>query len=157
MPNVAKGVVIVAPHTSNWDFFVGITAMFALGVRFSWLGKCIVFRQPLGILMRWLGGIPVDRSAPSGVVDQVIQSITEADTMLLALSPEGTRKTTSRWRSGFWHIARGSRVPIIPVYFDFHERIIGLTPVFEPGDEIAHDLEVLQRRYHDVTPRHSYP
>jgi 1-acyl-sn-glycerol-3-phosphate acyltransferase len=154
VPNLQKGVVIVAPHTSNWDFFLGVTAMFALGVRFSWLGKCIVFRQPLGTLMRWLGGIPVNRAAPTGVVDQVVHSMNEADAMLLGLSPEGTRSTTKRWRSGFWRIARGAKVPIIPVYFDYRTRIIGFTSTFEAGDDLEHDLEILQERYRNITPCH---
>ena len=152
LPNFRKAIVIVAPHTSNWDFLLGVVAMFALGARFSWLGKRIVFLQPLGLVMRWLGGIPVDRSAPAGVVEQIVDEIRMSEKTLLALSPEGTRSPVQRWRTGFWRIAHGANIPIVPIFFDFGRRVIGITPPFHPTDDIDSDLTTLHKRYDGITP-----
>ena len=112
-PDITKFVVIVAPHTSNWDFPVGVMAMYALGIRGTFLGKDTLFRFPMGIVMRWLGGIPVDRSSKQDVVTQTATLAQQRDRVIIVLSPEGTRKATKRastaprspsrrWRSRSW-------------------------------------------------------
>jgi 1-acyl-sn-glycerol-3-phosphate acyltransferase len=139
-PDLAKFVVIVAPHTSNWDFFVGVMAMFAAGFRGTFLGKHTLFRWPAGIVMRWLGGVPVNRSSANNVVEQVIDYFRTRPAMVLALSPEGTRKKLPAWRSGFYNIATGAGVPIMPVAFDYPRRLIVLLPPMYPTDDRSVDF-----------------
>lgn len=119
LPNLRKFVIIVAPHTSNWDFPIGVQAMFALGIRGTFLGKDTLFKPPFGFIFRWLGGVPVDRKSSHNVVDQTIAYFHKRDQMILALSPEGTRKRIDRWRTGFYWVAVGAKLPIVPVAFDF--------------------------------------
>ncbi len=124
LPDVAKAVLIVAPHTSNWDFVVGVGAMLGLGLRIAWLGKHTLFRGPLGGAMRWLGGMPVDRAKAGGIVEQTVAAFARHERFLLGLAPEGTRSKVARWRRGFYHIALGAGVPIVPVAFDYARRAI---------------------------------
>ena len=146
-PDRRKFVLIVAPHTSNWDFPLGIMAMYALGIRGTYLGKDALFKFPLGILMRWLGGVPVDRSARSDVVTQTVDLVGKMEKVIIVLAPEGTRKHTPRWRSGFYWIAQKSGIPILPVAFDFSRKAIHVYPVFEPtGDQDA-DIATLRSLY----------
>jgi 1-acyl-sn-glycerol-3-phosphate acyltransferase len=140
VPNVAKAVLIVAPHTSNWDFFVGVAAMFALGLRVDFLGKHSLFFEPLGSIMRWLGGIAVDRRTTSGVVDQTVALIASRDQILLGLSPEGTRSSVERWKSGFYFIADRAGVPIVPASLDYGRREIRIGEAFETTGELEADL-----------------
>lgn len=147
IPNERKMVIIVAPHTSNWDFAIGILAMYALGFRVTFLGKDSLFRFPLGILMRWLGGVPVDRTSKQDVVTQTAELVTRMDRVVIALAPEGTRKATPRWRSGFWWIAHKAQIPIVPVAFDFRTREIVIhAPVRSTGDSDA-DIAALRALY----------
>ena len=97
MPNLPKAIVPVAPHTSNWDFFVGLFAMFALGLKLSFLGKHTIFVFPVKRLLLWLGGIPLNRASPQGVVEQMVVTFNEREQLLLALYPEGTRKHMPEW------------------------------------------------------------
>jgi 1-acyl-sn-glycerol-3-phosphate acyltransferase len=149
-PDQPKLVAIIAPHTSNWDFFFGICAIFAIGIRVNWIGKHTLFRRPFGGFMRWLGGTPVDREMSSGRVDQTIALIEQRESFILGVSPEGTRKRVARWRSGFYHVAAGARVPIQLTYLDYSRRVVGIGPTFEPtGDEQA-DLDSI-RSFYDVS------
>ena len=140
MPNVGKAVAIVAPHTSNWDFLVGLSAQLALGLRASYLGKHTLFRGPLGVAMRWHGGIPVDRSRPHGVVGQVVERFEAAERLILAVAPEGTRKRVRDWKSGFYHIAEAAGVGIVPIWFDYSKRLIGFGDVLMPSGNYEQDL-----------------
>lgn len=143
LPNLPKFVLIVAPHTSNWDFPTGLMAMFGLGIRGTFLGKDTLFRRPFGFFFRWLGGIPVDRSSQNNVVEQTIGYFRTRDRIILALSPEGTRKKIPKWRTGFYWVAVGAGVPIVPVAFDFpRKRFILHPPQMMSGNAEA-DLEHL--------------
>lgn len=144
LPDRKKFVLIVAPHTSNWDFIVGIRAMYALGIRGTFLGKDTLFKFPLGILMRWLGGFPVDRTSKNDVVTQTAELAQKLDKVIIVLSPEGTRKRTDRWRSGFYWIAVKANMPIFPVAFDFSKRIIHFYPLFEPTGDHEKDITYLR-------------
>jgi 1-acyl-sn-glycerol-3-phosphate acyltransferase len=146
IPDVAKMVLIVAPHSSNWDFVVGVAAKVAMRLRVRYLGKDTLFRFPLGIVMRYLGGIPVDRSTANDVVVSVVSEFQRRDQMLLAIAPEGTRKPVTRWRTGFYHIARGARVPILPVALDWQTRTIRIGELFSPSGDLEVDLQVLRSR-----------
>ena len=153
LPDAGKVVAILAPHTSNWDFVAGALAMLALGLRVTFLGKHTVFRGPLGGLMRWLGGVPVDRTASGGVVAQVVDRFRTSDRMVLALSPEGTRSRVERWHTGFWHIARGAGVPIVPVALDWGTRTLRFFPPFETTDDQAADIAALQGLFAGIRGR----
>ncbi|HEX5005398.1 MAG TPA: peptide-methionine (S)-S-oxide reductase MsrA [Gemmatimonadales bacterium] len=154
LPPVARFVIIVAPHTSNWDFFVGLAAKFALGLRAKWLGKHSIFRGPPGWILRALGGIPVDRSRPDGTVEAARAALLGAPTMVLALAPEGTRKRTDGWKTGFHRIALAAGVPIVPVAFDWSSRVIALGQPFTPTHDTAADIRHLRSLYHREMARH---
>ncbi len=154
MPNLSKFVIIVAPHTSNWDFFIGVMVMFALELRGTFLGKHTIFRGPLGSLMRWLGGVPVNRSASHDMVAQTIGYFESRPHMVLALSPEGTRKKLPAWRTGFYHVARGARVPIVPVSFDFPKRLVQIYPAFTATDDQTADLAAIRAYFDASMARH---
>lgn len=146
VPDLAKAVIIVAPHTSNWDFPVGVAAMLALDLELTFLGKHTLFEGPLAPLMRGLGGIPVDRSHPgSGVVEEMAARFRAADRLLLALSPEGTRSTVDRWKTGFYRIAAAAEVPIVAVALDWGRREIRFGPVVAPSGDLERDLAVFQQ------------
>ena len=149
-PPRAKMVAIVAPHTSNWDFIVGILAVFAIGIRVRFLAKHTLFKPGLGALMRWFGGIPVNREAPQGLVPQVVEAIERADQVFLAITPAGTRSSTKPWKSGFYNIAVAARVPILPVVFDGPSRAIRFLPPFEPSGDYEADLPKLLALYAGV-------
>ncbi|MGD8441244.1 MAG: lysophospholipid acyltransferase family protein [Holophagae bacterium] len=151
IPNLPKAVVIVAPHTSNWDFVIGVAAMFAVGIRVVFLGKHTLFRPPLGRLMRWLGGLPVDRRAASGVVDEAIGMFAQHDSMILALSPEGTRRRVARWKTGFYYVAVGADVPIVPVAFNYSTRVIRFGAPLRPSGDLETDLRRLSEFFAHAT------
>ena len=124
LPDLPKAVIVVAPHTSNWDWVIGMAAALSLDLDANWLGKHSLFFGPWGELLRKLGGIPVDRKHPAGVLDQVIQQCRERDSFLFGLSPEGTRKPISPWKSGCCRLAQGAGIPLIPVAFDYSRKTI---------------------------------
>jgi len=154
LPDHPRLVVIVAPHTSNWDFFIGLSAQLALGIDVSWLGKHTLFLGPWAPLLRWLGGIPVNRAAPQGLLPELVRRLKGRPAFLLALAPEGTRSRVFRWKSGFHVIARETGALIAPVGLDFPTREIRFGPVFTPSADFAADLKHLQGFYAGITPRH---
>jgi 1-acyl-sn-glycerol-3-phosphate acyltransferase len=149
-PDRSKLVAIVAPHTSNWDFVLGISAVFALGLSVRFLGKHTLFSPPLGWLMRWFGGRPVVREAPQGAVAQAVTMIEAERAVVLAIAPEGTRTRGGPWRSGFYHIAHAARVPILPAAFDGAARAIRLFPAFETSGDYEADLPRLLTLYEGI-------
>jgi 1-acyl-sn-glycerol-3-phosphate acyltransferase len=110
--------------------------MFALDLRLAFIGKHTLFRGPLGSLMRWMGGIPVDRSSPHGVVDQSVEAFQRMDRRILAIAPEGTRKRVPHFKSGFLHIARRAGVPVLLAALDYEARCVRLGPAFYPGEDV---------------------
>ena len=146
-----QGVLVVYPHTSNWDFIVMILAKWSVGVPVRFWGKDSLFRLPLfGRWLRWLGGIPVLRRAPQGVVAPMVQRLREAaerdEFFWLALSPEGTRARTEGWRSGFYQVALGAGVPIGLAYIDYPSRRVGLAGFLQLCGEPASDLAAIAER-----------
>ncbi len=145
IPNLSKGVIIVAPHTSNWDFVIGAAGMLALDLELRFLGKHTLFEGPLAPIMRGLGGIPVDRSRPgSGIVEEMAARFADEERLILALSPEGTRRSVERWKTGFHRIARAAGVPIIAVALDYGPRRIRFGPMLEPSDDLDGDVAAFQ-------------
>lgn len=143
-PAAPRCVFILAPHTSNWDFVLGMAALFGLELRVSWLGKHTIFQWPFAGFMRWMGGIPVNRAASHGMVGACVQELTGAEAMYLAVAPEGTRKGVSQWKTGFYFIACQAGVPILPVTFDFRDHVIRLLPLFHPCGDLDRDLPLIQ-------------
>jgi 1-acyl-sn-glycerol-3-phosphate acyltransferase len=153
VPDHPRMVAIVAPHTSNWDFPVGLATRYALRLDASWLGKHTLFRAPFGWIMRRWGGIPVDRSSAHDVVTQIIDAFNSRPTVFLVITPEGTRKQVDRWKTGFWHIAKGAGVPILPIVFDWGSRVVHILPAFMPRDNVDADVAELQAKYAGIRGR----
>lgn len=148
-PALPKYVFIAAPHTSNWDLLYLLAISFASGVRISWLGKESLFRWPLGLVLRPLGGIAVARDQRSGLVASLAREFAAADRLIVVVPPEGTRSRTDHWRTGFYRIACAAEVPIVCGYLDYSRRVGGFGPVIEPSGDIAVDLALFQEFYAD--------
>lgn len=146
-PDHPKLVLIAAPHTSNWDFVIGIAAKLAVGLSASWLGKHTIFKRPFGPFFRWMGGIPVDRSSQHGVVEQIVDFFQNSEKLVLGLSPEGTRKRIEPWKTGFYYIALAAKVPIFPVAFDYGKRAVSLGPVIQPSGDLEKDMQAIRSFY----------
>ncbi len=153
-PNIPQFVVIVAPHTSNWDFLVGVMVMFAIGFRVTFLGKHTLFRGPLLPVMRWLGGVPVNRSSAHNVVQQTVGYFGARKQLLLAMSPEGTRRKLPAWHTGFWYVAKGAGVPIVPAAFDYPAKKILIFPPVAPSDDLDGDVARLRTFFDARMARH---
>lgn len=154
VPDEPRFVMIVAPHTSNWDFIVGVWAYFSLGFRGSFLGKHTIFRWPLGVFMRWLGGIPVERSVSRDRVSEAVQTFQSTEKLILIIAPEGTRKFVPEWKTGFYHVARNAQVPIVPVAFDFVRKIIRIMPPFRTTGDRDGDINAIQDLYRGIKGKH---
>lgn len=146
-PDVAKCVVAVAPHTSNWDFPVGASAMFALDLKVRFIGKHTLFVWPFSVFLRWMGGVPVDRRAAHGVVGEAVQAFRDSSAFMLVIAPEGTRSKVERFKSGFLHIARGAQVPVVLVALDWRERTIRIGPVVTVGEDIDAERERIEAHF----------
>lgn len=148
------GIVVVYPHTSNWDFPVGLLAKWALDIQFRWLAKDALFRGPMGVLMRYWGGVGIDRSAPQGASTRLIRTMHAADWFWLAITPEGTRGYRPYWKSGFYRIALQADVPVLLVALDYGKKIVDLTKSMKlTGDEAA-DMAVIANAYEGVRALH---
>jgi 1-acyl-sn-glycerol-3-phosphate acyltransferase len=154
VPDRPKMVAIVAPHTSNLDFFVGLFAKWALALDVSFLAKHTLFRGPLGWFFRAVGGIPVDRTASQNIVEQMVDVFARREELLLVVAPEGTRKRSSGWKTGFYHIARGAGVPILCIAFDYGPKVIRFGPAIEPSGDLERDLETIRAAYSQVSGKH---
>jgi hypothetical protein len=160
-----QGVIVVYPHTSNWDFPVGILAKWALGVPLQFWGKDSLFKIPLfGRWLRWVGGIPVVRSSANGLVEQAIADLKQArqdDTFIwVTLAPEGTRRLAPGWRSGFYQIVVGSGVPLGVAHIDFGAKCVKLVDFLTLSGDPDHDMERLSQAYRHTTgktPANSSP
>jgi 1-acyl-sn-glycerol-3-phosphate acyltransferase len=157
IPDLPKLVIAVAPHTSNWDFAIGMAAMFALDLRLSFLGKHTIFRGPFDRWLRWMGGIPVDRASPHGVVDECVRAFAASERRVLALAPQGTRKGAGRFRSGFLHIARGAGVPVLLAALDYGARCVRIGPLVQPSADIDADLERIEAHFAPVRGKRTRP
>lgn len=146
-PDIPKLVLLGAPHSTNWDGVWGFAAKLALGLDIKILGKHQLFWGPLAPVMRRLGIIAVNRDAARGVAEQLAERIRGAETFWLGIAPEGTRKPVAQWKSGFWKIAHGANVPVLPAYFHYPDRIIGIGPTFTLSADMAADIERIRTWY----------
>lgn len=154
LPDVPKFVVAGAFHTSNWDFPLGVLFAFAYRADMRWMGKDALFRWPFRTLFRWMGGIPIDRSQSHGVVAESVRAFNERERMILVIAPEGTRRKTRAWKTGFYYIALEARVPILLGSLDYRRKAARLGSLFMPTGDIEADLAIIRSFYADVTPRH---
>ncbi|HEY8023744.1 MAG TPA: 1-acyl-sn-glycerol-3-phosphate acyltransferase [Burkholderiaceae bacterium] len=146
-----RGVIVVYPHTSNWDFIVGVVAKWAVGVPIRWLGKEALFAGTFGFcfgrLMRYLGGEPIERHASTGAIDRLAQRMRAEQSYWLALAPEGTRDYRPHWRSGFYHIALAAKVPLAIAYIDYPTRTIGVVDHVELTGDVGVDMAKIRAAY----------
>jgi 1-acyl-sn-glycerol-3-phosphate acyltransferase len=153
LPPLSKLVVAVAPHTSNWDFIIAMSASLALGVKISFLGKHSIFVWPMrNWLLRW-GGIPVRRAQRHGVVEQVVKQFADQPQLILGVSPEGTRKKVTQWRSGFWNIARTAGVPIQLLGLDYAQKKLVFGPLQQPSDHFEQDCQQMRLFFQQMTAK----
>ena len=152
--NAPKFVMILAPHTSIWDFYVGLAGMLAVGLHSSWLVSSAYTWWPLGFFLRKLGGIPIYRDGSHNLVSDIVQSFNNNESMMVTLFPEGTRKKVGRWRTGFWYIAARAGVPVQLVSFDYKKRVTECGPVIMPSDHIEADMKRVQEFYRNVQAKH---
>ncbi len=146
-PPTPRCLIVVYPHTSNWDFVVGYLAKLAVGLPVWWVGKDSLFRPPFAGVFRRMGGIPVNRSEPAGFVDQLARELERSPQLWLAITPEGTRSYTDRWKSGFYRLALAANVPVGLAFIDYRAREVGLlTYLTMTGDE-ERDLERIRAVY----------
>ena len=149
LPDARKYVVIAAPHTSNWDFLIGILAAWAIDLNASWLGKHSLFHWPLGWYFRRIGGVPVHRDGGQQYIRQLTELFDSSERLVLALAPEGTRSKTDHWKTGFHAIARAANVPITMAWFDYPRKEIGMGGMFYPGEDIEADFTRIREFYKD--------
>ncbi|ANB19748.1 Acyltransferase family protein [Dokdonella koreensis DS-123] len=154
LPDLPKLVLIGAPHSSWWDGIWGLLAKVALGADIGFMVKRELFFFPLGTVLRRLGGIPIERSATHGIVDETAARFRRSERFWLGITPEGTRKRVTRWKTGFWHIARKAGVPILPIYFHYPDKTIGIGAPFVPSDDLDADLTRLRAFYAPWRGRH---
>lgn len=149
-PRLTRYVLIGAPHTSNWDFGLMLLLMAAEQLPIRFMGKDTLFQGPLGLLMRSLGGIPVNRRERTKLVDQIATKFEEYDDLIIGLAPEGTRSKTSTWKTGFYYIALKAKVPIAMASLDYGNKIIGVGPSFTPSGNIETDFEIIREFYRGI-------
>lgn len=148
-----KFILIGAPHTSNLDFLLMLATSFVLRLRLFWMGKHTLFRAPFGWVARRLGGLPINRTAQHGVVNQIAQYMKKADELILVVAPAGTRKQTDHWKSGFYWIAVKSEVPLVCGYIDYGKKTVGLGMSFLPSGDVSTDMERIRTFYKDIEGR----
>ena len=150
--NTPKSVLIAAPHTSNWDLPYTLMVCFVLRLTPYWMGKASIFKAPFGGVMRWLGGIAVDRSKSNNLVGASAEAIRAADFSLqLIVPPQGTRSETHQWKTGFYYIAQAAQVPIVMAYMDYPNKRSGLGPMFVPTGDVAVEMAAIQAFYAPFT------
>lgn len=145
-----KAVIVHAPHTSNWDFFLGWLSFKAYGRKIKFLVKKEAFTGIRGWFVKAMGGIPVDRSRKTRIVDQVVKLVQESDDMLIMFTPEGTRKHNPDWKSGFYYVAQKADVPIYLCYMDYTKKYGGWFTQFEMTGDAKADIETMKEYYKDI-------
>lgn len=153
-PDEPKFIIAVVPHTSNVDFPVGLHVLFTMGLRLEFMGKKDLFWEPSGTILRWLGGVPIDRNASGGSVGQAVEQFNQRDQFVLVITPEGTRAKAERWKTGFYHIANEAGVPIVPAGFDYGTKTIKIGPPLWPSGDMEADFAILREFYADIQARY---
>ena len=149
-----KSVICVAPHTSNWDYIIGMLFYKSIGGKPHVLMKKEMFFFPLGYFFKAMGALPVDRKKRTSVSDQMVEQFNSRNHFHLAISPEGTRKKNVHWKTGFYYIALNAGVPIILAYIDYSKKEVGVKNIFYPTGDVKSDIEKIKSYYKDVQAKH---
>ncbi len=154
LPDESKFVLIAAPHTSNWDLLYTMLVAFDLNAKIYWMGKDAIFMKPFAGLMKWLGGIPIDRSKSNNIVGQAIDQFNNSERLVMVVPPSGTRSRVAYWKSGFYHIAHGAGVPIALGFLDYQRKVGGIGPVVSPCGDYLEDMKEISSFYSTVTGKY---
>jgi len=146
-PDAPKYVTTFAPHTSNWDLPMVVFFALIFRIRLLWMGKSSLFRAPYGWIFSWLGGLSIDRSKSNNVVSQAVQYFNDNERLVIGVAPEGTRSHVGEWKTGFYHIANGARVPIATSYLDYQRKLGGFGPTITPTGDAESDIQTIRAFY----------
>jgi len=153
-PRSNKMVIIAAPHTSNWDLILLLGAAFSLRLSINWLGKDALFRYGAGTIMRFTGGVPIDRSKHNNMVAHLVEEIARRDGFALVVPPAGTRSYTPTWKSGFYWIAKGAQIPLVCGFLDYERKVAGLGDSFVPSDDLTADMDRIRKFYAPIVAKY---
>lgn len=154
-PDVPKYVLIAAPHTSNWDFFLMILVALSLNLNTYVMAKKVLTDWAGGFFFKWLGVIPIDRSQSANTVEQAIQFFRESESLAIIIAPSGTRKKVKKWKTGFYHIANGAGIPIGMGFLDYGRKTGGVGPLFQPTGDIETDMIAIKAFYADIEGKYT--
>ena len=149
-PATGSYLIIAAPHTSNWDFPLGIAIAFHLRLKVYFIAKHTLFNGFAGPIMRWLGGVPLNRGASTNFVDASVEIYANSENLIFAIAPEGTRSSVGRWKTGFYHMAKGANVPLALAYFDFSKRVGGIGKMLNTTENIDADMQAIADFYEPI-------
>lgn len=149
-PEIKKYVMIAAPHTSNWDFYYGLLMNLYFKNDIYWMGKKQIFRMPFGFIMKWFGGIPVDRSRSNNLVASVVEEFNKSISLVVTVPPEGSRSKVDSWKTGFYYIAKGAGVPILLAFLDYEKKTGGYGQLFFPTGDIEKDMNSIKEFYRNI-------
>lgn len=153
LPSTTRYVLIGYPHTSNWDFILGMLAKWAMDLPLNWVAKHSMFWGPFKPMFIAMGGVPLNRAETKGFIHKNIELFEQRENFIIGIMPEGTRSKVDRWKTGFYHIAHGANVPIALGYFDYPSKTIGVGKVIQPSGDIEADFEIIKAFYRDKTGR----
>ncbi len=156
LPDLPKFILIGAPHTSNWDAFYGFAGLASIGLKVKWMAKHTLFPKPIRGLLTTLGGVPIDRRASQGTVDQTINAVNESEQIVLIITPEGTRTYVEKWKTGFYHIAIACKIPIQTGFVDYPKKSMGFGPLIEPSGDMNADLKKIETFYMEKQGKHPH-
>lgn len=153
-PELKKYLFIIAPHTSNLDFFIGVFTRGIIGFKAGFLAKSDLFKPPMGWILKWMGGYPVDRSKSTHLVDQVAELYARHENLILTITPEGTRKKVEKWRTGFYYMALEAGVPLLPAVFDWGKKEVRFAEPYYPSGDYEKDLPEIKAIFEGATGKH---
>lgn len=150
-PDISRYVMIAYPHTSNWDFVLGMLAKWGMGLPVNWVAKHSMFWGPFRPMFIAMGGVPLNREKTTGFIQKNVELFAQRENFILGLMPEGTRSKTDHWKTGFYHIAHGANVPIALAYLDYKNKVIGIGDVMKATGDICTDFEIIKDFYKNKT------
>lgn len=150
LPDTEKYIIVGGPHTSNWDFPNGLMMFYVLKIKLSWMGKASLFKPPLGTLMRFFGGVAIERDSRHGVVEQMAEKFNQSERLIIGLAPNGTRKKTQYWKSGFYWIAFKAKVPVVCCYLDYKRKCARIGCKIDPTGNVKQDMDKIRNFYEGV-------
>ncbi len=154
--DIKKCILVGAPHTSNWDYIIGVFGAMSANLSAKFLIKSEVFFFPVGPILKFFGGVPVERGKKSNLVDQLADFIRDKERIHLVFTPEGTRQRVNRWKTGFYNVAQKANIPMILCYLDYKKKEGGFGPVIYPSGNYKEDLKKIKRFYSSIHPKYPH-